>query len=153
MIPEYKRGLARIDDLLRVLDLESRDDLLSNAVASHICVLQSGMLENLLKETMTAFIDKRCTPEVRNYSVKRLNELQNPNPAKIEKLLQDFDEGMLQKLRAAWEENGVREHVSSIVANRHNIAHGRPSNVSPVRVKEWQGSLKKFTTFMETFST
>jgi hypothetical protein len=95
IIPEYKRGLARIDSLLEILKENHEDDLLSNAVASHICVLQSGTLENLFKETMTAFIEKRCAPQVRNYSVKRLNELQNPNPEKIEKLFQDFDVDML----------------------------------------------------------
>jgi hypothetical protein len=152
IIPEYKRGLARIDSLLEILKENHEDDLLSNAVASHICVLQSGTLENLFKETMTAFIEKRCAPQVRNYSVKRLNELQNPNPEKIEKLFQDFDVDMLQMLKDAWESNGIREHVSSVVSNRHNISHGRQTNVSPVRVQEWQTSLKKLAGFMEAFA-
>ncbi len=123
------------------------DDLLKQSVAAHVCILQSGLLENIIKESLKRFTERRAHPSVTRFVSIRLKELQNPKPDKIENLLSEFSPELKDDLKEFWCDNGIRDHVDSIVVNRHAIAHGRNYEVSMSRVRDWHQSIGKLIIF------
>lgn len=142
MIPQYKRTLDRCDEILARVSSVS-DDLLVSAVCQHVCVLMAGALETAIKEILGDHCTKKSAPRVASYATSRLLAFQNADPEKIINLTRQFDSKWSDELEAFWA-GEIKGHVGSIVGNRHNIAHGRPTEVSIARIREWRKSLGAF---------
>ena len=150
-IRQYPSSLKRIRDLIAICSQPEfvRSDLLRSALASHICVLQSGALEYAIKETISEFIDTRAHPEVARFSKAKIAEIQNANPEKIEQYIGLFNSEKTERLKALWADGEIRDHISSIIANRHRIAHGQNTTVTLHTVQSWQRSVERFVAFLE----
>jgi len=150
MMREYRKTIDRIDQLYRSLGGDKTpDEYLLSIIASHICILQSGILENIVKETLGEYCDKRCTAEVANFVKRRLKDLQNPRTDKLEDLLGSFSESWRKDLVAFWVDGETRGHINSIVTNRNQIAHGRTTTVTISQTKDWLRSIKRFADYIE----
>lgn len=149
MIRDSQRIYRRISDIINLSKQLNDDDLLKQSVAAHICILQSGLLENIVKESLRSFTDRRAQPCVSRFVSKKLGELQNPKAEKIESILSDFGPELKADLKKFWCENGIRDHVDSVVSNRHLIAHGQSYEVSLSRVSDWHKSIRKLMDFFE----
>jgi hypothetical protein len=149
MIGDSQRIYRRISDIINLSKQLNDDDLLKQSVAAHVCILQSGLLENIVKESLKIYADKRAEPCISRFVCRRLKELQNPKAEKIENILSEFSPELKDDLRKFWCKNGIRDHVDSVVANRHLIAHGQSFEVSMSRVSDWHRSIKRVMDFFE----
>jgi hypothetical protein len=145
----FQKIYRRIDDIIDLSHNLNDNDLLKQSIAAHICVLQSGLLENLVKESLIIYTNKRAQPNVTRFVSKRIADLQNPKPDKIENILSEFSVDLMRDLDNFWRDNGIRDHVSSVVSNRHLIAHGQNYQVSISRVSDWHRSIGKLIRFFE----
>lgn len=147
MIPQYRRTLDRCDELVKRISPDL-DGLMVSAVCQHICVLMAGALETGIQEILGSFCVKKSARHVGSYAAKRISTFSNANPDKILQLVGDFDAAWRDELENFWV-GAVKDHIGSIVGNRHLIAHGRPTEVSISRIQEWRksmdGFLKKLT--------
>jgi len=66
---------------------------------------------------------------VANYAEAEVAKLQNPRPEKIAQIVKEFDFAWEVRLDGYWS-GEIRDAASSIVANRHLIAHGSRSKVA-----------------------
>jgi len=143
MIPQYKRTLDRCDDLIARAPTIATDDLLVSAICQHICVLMAGALETAVKEILTDKCRKKSAPQIAAYASGRIASFQNADPKKIHSLMAQFDSKWAEQIESFWSDE-IKDHIGSIVGNRHNIAHGRPTEVSIARIREWRKSLGGF---------
>ena len=149
MIYDYKRALDRLDYIYSSLSKAPIDEYVVALLAAHICVIQSGILENIVKEIMGAYVEKRSSVEVTNYVKIRLRDLQNPRTDRIEEVIGAFSSEWRSKLSKFWEESEIKEHINSIVANRNQISHGRTTSVTISQTKDWIKSIRIFAEFAE----
>ena len=138
---EIVRRQQRLDDLFEkvkgVSDLE-----LQSHWARYLCVLVSGYLETSVRAIYSEYSSKRADGNVANYVSSRLERFQSPRMGNILELTRAFSRQWAEELENATE-GELKESVDSIVANRHNIAHGRDSGISYARIREnYQNAIK-----------
>ena len=132
-IVSYKQ---RLDNLFVQIKAFAGDPELQSHWAMYLCVLTSGFLETSVREIYGSYATKQAAPNVANFVKNKLEDFQNPNMGKILELTRSFNQEWEIRLRFATE-GEIKDAVDSIVANRHNIAHGRSVGITYVRIKNY----------------
>jgi len=138
---EIVRYQQRLDDLFeKVKDIP--DFELQSHWARYLCVLVSGYLETSVRAIYSEYSNKRANRNVANYVSSGLERFQSPKMGNILDLTRAFSLQWAEELENVTE-GELKESVDSIVANRHNIAHGRDSGISYARIREYyQNAIK-----------
>jgi hypothetical protein len=97
------------------------DAELQSHLARYLCVL--------VRTIVGDYARRQASPRVADYVVSQLRSFQNAKSEKILRLVEQFDAGKAHRLSKATE-GGCRDAVDSVVANRHQIAHGQSTNIS-----------------------
>jgi len=135
MNKEVHRHKRRLDALFD--KVESIDDIEMKAEwAKYLCVLTSGYIEQSVRTILSDFADDRAHDFVSNYVSSQLDYFNNPKAGKIEEAVRGFNPQWADQIRDAVE-GEIKEALNSIVANRHQIAHGRDVDLSFVRMKDF----------------
>lgn len=139
--PEIVRYRQRLDSLFeRVRDIEDLE--LKSHWARYLCVLVSGYLETSVRAIYNEYASKRADENVSNFVSNGLRRFQNPKMGNILNLAETFNLQWAEELKNNIDDE-LKESINSIVANRHNIAHGRDSDISYVRIfKYYQNAVK-----------
>ena len=148
MIPAYVSKLNQVDELLVRVAKFGEDQFIISSVCNHVCVLLSGTLELALKETLSKFAKSKSHIEVANLAIAYLNGIQNPKPDRIEEIFLLLDKDRNKKLTEFWDSE-IKDAIGSIVGNRHLIAHGRDTNISFVRINQWNRCCRKFCNYLQ----
>lgn len=117
--------------------------------AKYLCVLAAGLLENTLVELYGDYCRKAASPAVANFSVAALGRIQNPKSQAFIDVSAAFNKAWGTALESFIEEDGRKEAINSIMANRHLIAHGRSSGITIARVSEYLGKVLDVFEFVE----
>jgi hypothetical protein len=136
------REIARQVDALRALIAKTRmasgDDLeVQSHWARYLCVLVAGFLENSLAEVYVAFCEKQASVAVARYARASLRRIQNPKAQLFLDVARSFSDEWAGLLGAFLDDDGRKEAINSIMANRHLIAHGKSSGITVARVNEY----------------
>ncbi len=129
---ELTSQYRKIQNLIAKAKTFEPDDELRSHLAKYICVLSSGFIENAIFHTFSDIAQKNCPPSVvLTYTKGQLYKLQNTNTDKIKEVTKAFN--------PEWWENGLRDFLQNenrstainyIFKDRHNIAHGRDSDIT-----------------------
>ena len=136
---ELTKQYKKIQNLiLKAKEFEPDDELRSH-LAKYICVLSSGFIENAIYQVFSDIAQKNCQPSVvLTYTKGQLYKLQNTNTEKIKEVTKAFNPD--------WWENGLRDYlqqenrstaINYIFTDRHNIAHGRDSEITIDKLEEY----------------
>jgi hypothetical protein len=136
---ELTKQYKKIQNLiLKAKEFEPDDELRSH-LAKYLCVLSSGFIENAIYHAFCDIAQKKCNPSVvLTYTKGQLYKLQNTNTEKIKEVTKSFD--------PAWWENGLKDFLNQenrgaainyILKDRHNIAHGRDSEITIDKLEEY----------------
>jgi len=131
----------------QVEDLRVQADL-----AQLLCVLVAGFLEQATRHLLKVFASNRSDPRVTRYVERRLARFRNANPQKLCDLLGDFD----PELRTRFEEfikGERRDSIQSVVANRHQIAHGEQVELTYHRIRGYFVHVRETVDFLENECT
>jgi hypothetical protein len=148
MTPTYHSAEQKIDFLLKKFREPTFDDYTQSHIANYACVLLSGLIENAIRDIISAYCESKASPRISNFVKSRLDRFQNPDPESVARLICSFDTALSDRLEDHWT-GEIKDAVGSIVGNRHLIAHGRNTTLTLVRVSEWFKSAKSFITFLE----
>lgn len=131
---EVDRLRQRLDETFkRYAELPANTELQSD-YARYLCVLVAGYVEQAVQELTIARCRRQASPSVQRYANGQLRRLQNVNPAKLSQTLASFEPKLAQDLESTFAPE--LDALSSLVANRHAIAHGGSVGNSYTRVKE-----------------
>lgn len=117
--------------------------------AKYLCVLVAGFLENALAELYGDYCKRSASPAVANFAARSLTRIRNPKTNTFIEVCGGFDKAWAESLEVFIEDDGRREAINSIMANRHLIAHGKDSGITVARVNEYFGKALTVLDFIE----
>jgi hypothetical protein len=118
------------------------DDEIKSHYARYLCVLTSGYLEESIKIIIRVYVSQRTHPTVLNYIDTSTSNITNLKTEKLSKFLNSFNSEWKDKFETTLTDE-EKDSIDSVVANRHQIAHGKNVGVSYTRVNEWYKNVKK----------
>lgn len=137
------RVVAEIDKIDALFKLES--DIINDEAraywAEYLCMRVAGLIETVLRIILFYYAKNKSHENVSRYVGKKVENVTNLNSEKIENLLGEFS--------AAWKERYVqtitdsqKAAIGNIYVNRNKIGHGRNSELSYCRVKDYYKEIK-----------
>jgi hypothetical protein len=116
--------------------------------AKYLCVLVSGYIEESLRVLLDQYTRTRATPVIQNFVWGEIKDITNCKTSKIASVLQrfnltwesDFLTGIQARSRVVDE---IKNSVDSVIANRHQIAHGKNIGLGYVAISTYYDNVKK----------
>lgn len=128
---ELNNQYNRIKNLIIKAKEFEPDDELRSHLAKYICVLCSGFIENSIYHTFSDLADSNCSPSVvLTYAKSQLYKIQNANSEKIRALAKSFNPDWHDPLKEFLQQENRGAAINYILKDRHNIAHGRNSEIT-----------------------
>jgi len=147
---EISRQLQSLRDVVKKTSQACGGDIEMQAHwARYLCVLTAGLIENALVEVYQEFVKKAASKPVADYASSVLSKLQNPKTTKFIEVARAFDPAWGDDLENYVNENGRREAIDSIMANRHLIAHGKYAGITVARVTDYLNKAMQVIEFIE----
>ncbi len=109
-------------------------------LAKYLCVLCSGFIENAIYLTFSDIAQRNCPPSsvVLTFTKGQLYKLQNTNSEKIKEVTKSFNPDWWEKgLKDFMQQDNRSTAINYILKDRHNIAHGRDSNITIDKLEEY----------------
>lgn len=132
------RELDRLDNLFEQTAVASRHTIEMQAHwARYLCIICAGFIENGIAELYGEFVKSAASEPVARFAGRSLSRIRNPKTGKFLETAEAFNKKWKEDLKLFTEEEGRKEAIDSIMTNRHRIAHGKNSDISIVRLKEW----------------
>lgn len=128
---ELSQQHKRISVLIAKTEELDPDDELKSHLTKYICVLCSGFIENSIYHTFSDIAHKACQPSVvLTYAKGQLYKIQNANSEKIRSLAKSFNPEWHDKISDFMQDENRGAAINYILKDRHNIAHGRDSDIT-----------------------
>ena len=117
----------------------------------YICILAAGLLENSIREIYSEYVRSASSPQVSSYATASLQNILNPNSNRFVQIAGSFSQEWGRALEDFLNANeGERKDaIDSIINNRHQIAHGRNTSISVVRVGNYLERAVEVLDFIE----
>ena len=144
------KGRAEVERLKQKLDatfgrvskvVPVDDPELLSDFARYLCVLVAGFLEQSVIELTLEHVRNHSEASVQGYAENRLRQFTTANAQRITDLIGTFDAGWRSDLESYLVDER-KAAVDSVVALRHNIAHGRYVGVTMATIKEYYPRVK-----------
>lgn len=142
------RQQQRLDSLLALAATLTPGDPLQAHVTQLLCVRIFGFIERSVGEIYREFALVR-QPEFARFASRRLDRNSNPNAENLCQLAGDFNPTWETDLRDFLADNGRKDAIDSIVANRHQIAHGEHVGVGLAQLQGWYAKVLEYLRFVE----
>jgi len=147
---ELSRQLQILKNLFdKVDDVTDGDIEIISHWAKYLCVLSAGFLENSLVEVYAYFSTKSSSPHVASFTRTALSRIQNPNSTRFVETANSFNKRWGENLEIFLDDNGRKEAINNIMANRHKIVHGKNSDISFHRIHEYFAKAIEVIEFIE----
>ncbi|WKW11936.1 HEPN domain-containing protein [Pseudogemmatithrix spongiicola] len=147
---EITRQVQRIKALLKKVDEASAGNVeLQSHWARYACVLMAGLIENAYAEVYSAFVKGNAQAPVASYATHMLSSVQNPKTKRFLETSERFKPSWRSELEAFVDQDGRKDAIDSIMANRHLIAHGSDSGITMARVRTYLDKALEVMEFIE----
>jgi len=144
---EVHRLKRRLDATFARAPQSNADPEVQSDSARYLCVLVSGYLENALVALLLDMASRRAAPELASFVERALDRWTNAHAEKISQLLGSFSSEWKAKTDAFLVDER-RDAVNSLIALRHQIAHGESVGTSMVQVKQYYESVQDVIDFV-----
>lgn len=145
---ELVRYNQKLDSLFKKAREISEDAEVQAHWARYLCVLVCGFLEIAVRTTYREYARNKAHPNVSNYVTRKLDLFRSPKMGNIVELTKLFSKEWADDLELATE-GQLKDAVDSIVAVRHEIAHGKDTGISYVQLREYYQSAVKVAKLLE----
>ena len=140
MSTQTDRLERKIDSMFDLVDKLPNDEVKAR-LAEYLCIRTSGLIEQVVKELVSEFMNGNSQQEVSKYVTGKMKNVTNLNYVRLEKLLESFSEEWQHqyKARVSREEEAS---LNSILNLRNSIAHGGSNTASYLIVKAHYTNVK-----------
>jgi hypothetical protein len=147
---EIARQLSAIRELIKKSSAASAADLeLQAHWARYACVLAAGLLEKAVVILYSNFVSLNAQKPVADYSIVQIAKIQNPKAKRFVEIARSFKSSWADELGNFLEQDGRKEAIDAIMANRHQIAHGQDSGITVARVSDYLNKSEEVLDFIE----
>jgi len=148
---ELNTQYARIRTLFKKAKELEPDDELRSHLTKYICVLCSGFIENSIYHTFSDIAESSCEPSVvLTYTKSQLYKIQNANSEKIRALAKSFNPDWHDTIKDYLQEDNRGAAINYILKDRHNIAHGRDSDITIIKLENYMNKTVEVIKYIET---
>ena len=118
----------------------------------YICILAAGLLENSIREIYSEYVRGASSPQVSSYATTSLQNTLNPNSNRFVQVASSFSQEWGKSLEEFLNADDYerKDAIDSIINNRHQIAHGRSTSISVVRVSNYLNRAVEVIDFIES---
>jgi hypothetical protein len=135
---DLSRQLHSIEALFKRTENACGDDIeLRSHWARYLCVVCAGFMENALVGIYSEVCRRTASEQVANFAARALQRISNPKTSRFVEVAGQFRAEWKAELEAFVKSEGRKEAIDSIMANRHLIAHGRPCEITLVRLRDY----------------
>ena len=127
MYGEAKRIEAEIQQVLESAPKYRQE--VQASLGRYICVLSSGYLEVSLQDCIRSYVTKRADGSVARFATSFIKRTRNPNQDQILQMVGRFGPSFKSRLEKTIDDV-QKDAITSVVANRNLIVHGRLSSIS-----------------------
>ena len=139
---ELNSQYSKISSLINQAKQLEPDDEMRSHLTKYICVLCSGFIENSVYHTFSDIAENSCNPSVvLTYAKSQLYKIQNANSEKIRALAKSFNPDWHDTIRDFMQEENRAAAINYILKDRHNIAHGRDSDITIGKLEGYLNSM------------
>ena len=117
--------------------------------AKYACVIEAGLVENIVRNIYGVVATKQSSPRVANYAKSQLEGVQNPKTDRLVKIASSFDKKWGKDLESFLAQNFRQDAVNAVMSNRHPIAHGRNCNITVSQVSFYLTKIEEIAGFLE----
>jgi hypothetical protein len=148
MLPvNVQRRVEQINYLFDKARKTSNDDPEIQAHwAKYLCVLCAGLVETSVPEIFGKRAKAKAEQRIADFVLRSLEKVQNPKCSKLIEVAGRFHKDWAVEIDKYVSADGRREAVDAIMQHRNQIAHGRKSDITLVRLKD---IFKKAVTVLE----
>ena len=119
-------------------------------IAKFVCILCSGFLENCVHILYTEYVKSETSSEpVIAHASASLNKIQNPNSEKFRAIAKSFKPEWEPPLNEYLQEEERAAAINYIMRDRHKIAHGKDSDITLARIKQYHLKTVEVIQFLE----
>ena len=148
-LQEIRRMKKRLDAAFeRISSIDSDSLELQADFAKYLCVLVSGYIERAIAQVVQEHARQCGSPSLYKYVESNTNRFSNAKPHKIIGLMGSFSKEWKHELEKLLTDD-QKEAISSIVNNRHQIAHGRDSRITYHEVHDYYKKSQDLLTQVE----
>lgn len=141
----------RIESAISLM-VSCNDDKLKSSLSCYICVLASGFIEMSVREYLRVYASNRMNKKQIGIVTTLLSNYRSMKSDTIVKLCKVFDSSLGHDIQSVLDSNQpARDAIDSVVARRHNIAHGGMDQITPVTISGYFKHIVKFFECMETY--
>jgi hypothetical protein len=135
--------------IVKAKELEPDDELRSH-LTKYICVLCSGFIENSVYHAFSDIAENNCSPSfVLTYTKSQLFKIQNANSEKIRALTKSFNPDWHDPLSDYMQAEDRGAAINYILKDRHNIAHGRNSDITIDKLENYLNKTTEVIRYLE----
>ena len=109
----------------------------------YLCVMVAGFLENALYEVYRDYLDKT------NRASVKVPRNQNPKSDDFVDRAGSYNQSWVNDLQNFMDQAGGGDAIDSVMAQRHQIAHGFTSTITVVQVTEYLSKCTQVVDFIE----
>jgi RiboL-PSP-HEPN len=147
---EINRQLQALESLFKRVSAACGEDVEMRAHwARYLCILCAGFLENALAEVYSAFCIKAASEPVAKFARRNLQRIQNPKTPRFIETASYFKAQWRDDLKIFVRSDGREEAINAIMTHRHLIAHGKSSDITITRIKEYLAKAVDVIDFIE----
>jgi len=142
MIHDVLREKQRLDSLFSMVAQMQADHEVLAHWARYLCVLTSGFIENSLRLILRDYTTRHANEFVAKFVWARIKDLTNLNDEKIASTLAAFNP-IWRETFCARRSQEQKDAIDSVLANRHQIAHGRSVGLTMARMRQYYDDVCK----------
>lgn len=140
---------SRLDSTFRRIESIPLDHVeLKSDYSRYLCVLVSGFLERAVIELINNYVSAVSHPRAARLVEKKIHRTSNLNAEELTKLIGFLDRQWRAEL-IDFLGDERKDTLNSLIALRHDIAHGGPSGISLTTVSAYYKSVKEVVSFLE----
>lgn len=149
---ELRKQSEKILNLIDVAESSfEEDDEMRSHIAKYVCILCSGFLENAVHHIYTDYVKKETvSPAIISFATITLNKIQNPNSEKVRDIAKSFKPEWEPPLSTFLQAEERSTALNYIIKDRHKIAHGKDSDITLTRIKEYHKKTVEVVKYLET---
>lgn len=116
-----------------------------------LCVRTAGLLEVFLKTRISEYSKGKVPNEINRFLTLKFKDITNLKSSRFEDVLTSFSVVWGDKFRGYLNDHEQeRTSLDSVIAQRHNIAHGQPSNIGSASMVQYYTDVKSIVLFLDT---
>ncbi len=144
---QYIRDL----DSLKTKTEKEDDEEVKSYLIKLLCVRTAGLLEVFLKTRISEYSKDKVPKEISRFLTSKFRDITNLKSSKFEDVLNSFSVDWGEKFREYLDgHEQEKSSLDSVIAQRHSIAHGQPSNISSASMVQYYADVKSIVAYLDT---